>query len=45
MVEGFCFEYLSNQLSKDYIIPSPLDKSVTKVVAKAVSDCWLKNNK
>lgn len=33
------------QLSKDYIIPSPLDKSVTKVVAKAVSDCWLKNNK
>ena len=27
------------QLSKDYIIPSPLDKSVTKVVAKAVSDC------
>ena len=32
------------KLSPDYIIPSALDKSVADAVAKAVADCWLKNN-
>lgn len=32
------------KLSTDYIIPSALDKTVADAVAKAVADCWLKNN-
>ncbi|MCH5207387.1 MAG: NAD-dependent malic enzyme [Oscillospiraceae bacterium] len=33
-----------DKLSPDYIIPSALDKSVADAVAKAVSECWKKNN-
>ncbi len=32
------------KLSPEYIIPSALDKSVADAVAKAVADCWTKNN-
>ena len=35
MVEGFCFEYLSNQLSKDYIVEQNvrIDNSIFDIVA------------
>ncbi len=33
-----------NQLNKNYILPSALDMSVPKAVAKAVSDCWKKKH-